>query len=131
MARKIALAPESFSLHEQLVAEKAQDSIKDMPNLLPKNMRGKARILVHYLNGISVNDMQRIVYNDGEVGSHVLDLVKYAVSPFFQKQRPLDWPKFLSLLESLGVPESAIARKVESKIVKPSPKVSILDNWIV
>jgi hypothetical protein len=107
--------------HVSLHAKVSQSNFSDLPSLLPKNMRSKARVLVHYLEngGVVINDMQRIVYDDGSVGSHILDLIRYAVSRF-SKSRPLDWPKFQELLGKLGAPTSAIVQRFS-----PSP----LSNW--
>ena len=89
--------------------------------LLPKNLRKKARILVHYLeNKITLNEHQRIVYENGEVGSYLLDMIRYYVSPLV-KQRPVDAPDFESVLKNLGVPSSALARNIET---------NILDKWL-
>ena len=138
MAKRFALVPESWleARNEQVNAPKTANlsdispktngnlsnltetmpktktNLGNMAELLPKNLKTRGRVVFHYLeNGnVNVNDVQRIVYSDGAVGSHVLDLIRYAISPFV-KTRPLDWPQFRKLLESLGVPESALANK--------------------
>lgn len=49
--------------------------------LFPKRSRNKAQILIHYVDKyLKVDDNQRVIYNDGTRGSHVVDLVRY--SPF-------------------------------------------------
>ena len=128
MARRYALVPESWlgtlnketgqeniqqnkplvNLHEQV----EENKLVQLAELLPKNMRSRARIVLHYLeNGnVTVNELQRIVYQNGAVGSHIIDLTRYAVSPFM-KTRPIDWPQFHALLQNLGVPTSALANK--------------------
>ena len=127
MAQKFAFMPESqASQPDQLPEKSSEPNLENLPELLPKNMRGKARILVHYLNGINVNNMQRIVYNDGVVGSHVLDLIRYTVSPF-SNNRPLDWPDFKKILEQCNVPDSVYCQKS----LPLKRKTSALDNWIV
>ena len=141
MAKKFALVPESWlsSVQQQpklnkpnllegsdavqrseLVEEKNdEEKLSELASLLPKNLQSRARMLFHYLeNNVRVNDMQRIVYEDGTVGSHVIDLTRYAISPFV-KSRPVDWPQFSKLLENLGVPESIIAKR----------STTLLDQW--
>ena len=74
---------------------KSKNKLGNLAELLPKNLKTRGRVVLHYLeNGnVNVNDVQRIVYSDGAVGYHVLDLIRYAISPFV-KTRPLDWPQF-------------------------------------
>ena len=97
-----------------------------LAELLPKNMRSRARLVLHYLeNGnVIVNDLQRIVYQNGSVGSHIIDLTRYAVSPFM-KTRPIDWPQFSALLQNLGVPSSSLANKGEAS----TNQNTVLDQW--
>lgn len=128
MARKMALVPEAWlqrnfgggagegsggtkpaeiTVHE----EKNEASLIDVSDLLPKCYRSKARIILHYINdSISLDARQRIVYKDGTVGSHIVDMLRYFVSPFV-KERPLDAPKFESLMNHVGVPVSVIAKR--------------------
>lgn len=88
-----------------------EDSLSDLAEFLPKSYRGRAKILLHYLHGhIRLNEQQRVVYPNDQVGSHILDLVKYFVSPF-PSDRPLDAPKFTKLMTQAGVPSSALAKK--------------------
>ena len=129
MAQKFAFMLEVHASEPDQLPEKSNKTtskLENLPDLLPKNMRSKARILVHYLNGINVNNMQRIVYNDGVVGSHVLDLIRYTVSPF-TNNRPLDWPDFKKILEQCNVPDSVYCQKS----LPLKRKTSALDNWIV
>ena len=99
--------------------------ILHLADLLPKNLKARARILLHYLENanVNVNDVQRIIYADGTVGSHILDLVRYTVAPFV-KTRPLDWPQFKALLENIGVPEAVFGRKIVEK-----DTLSPLSRW--
>lgn len=123
----MALVPESW-LHRNFIEEKdgerkpttevtvmpetkEDEDVKSMIELLPKMYQSKARIIMHYLEGhVKLDKNQRIVYAGGMVGSHVLDLLRYFISPLV-KERPLDAPRFLILMKAAGVPQSAIARK--------------------
>ncbi len=136
MAKRYALVPESWlstlQAPQSLEAEtkqvstilkepeKSKSSLVHFAELLPKNLRSRARMILQYLeNGnVTVNDVQRIVYDNGVVGSHILDLTRYAVSPFM-KTRPLGWLQFHALLENLNVPSSAI---VNRKQTSPLPR---------
>ena len=132
----MALVPESWLAarqHESIATktpavevmevETPASTLSSLAELLPKRLQNKAKILLHYLDGnVQVNDKQRIVYSDGSVGSHVLDMVRYFVSPFV-KQRPLDAPQFETLLKALGVPDSATVRKQQPI------KTPLARNW--
>ena len=148
MARRYALVPESWlgklnggakletdsentqskrSEVKMFSDEKKEQKLVHLADLLPKNMRSRARMLLHYVeNGnVTVNDVQRIVYENGTVGSHILDLTRYAISPFV-KTRPLDWPQFMDLLERLGVPSSALVSRTVNTV---APQNQILSQW--
>lgn len=86
----------------------------EMADLLPKSYRSRARMLLNYLDGhIKLNEQHRVIYPpNNQLGSHILDLVKYYVSTF-PTDRPLDAPKFSKLMAKAGVPNSAIAKKTE------------------
>jgi hypothetical protein len=120
MARKFALVPESWLNARQVENEKSPNHISisevtgpqsfaQMAELLPKNLRNRAKILLHYLEGkVTLNEHERVQYNDGAIGSHLLDIVRYYVSPL-SKARPLDAPQFEQLITNIGVPSSALA----------------------
>jgi hypothetical protein len=83
-----------------------------LAELLPKQLRPKAKLLLHYLSGkINLDTEGRVVYTDGRAGSHLFDLVRYLVSPVsrFGSTRLIDLPAFADLLLNLGtVPQSAL-----------------------
>jgi len=90
------------------------DMLATLAELLPKNLRSKARVLLHHLNGkVALDADNRVVYesSDGgkQVGSHLLDLVRSLVSPTgtFDAQRPVDLPQFASAILGM-VPQSAL-----------------------
>ena len=141
MAKKYALVPESWLQQQQQNIPRSLDNtpkqtpapqvsisgnfesesnLKEIATLLPKNMQGRARMLLHYLENanVRVNELQRIVYSDCSIGSHIINLVRYAISPFM-KSRPLDWPRFKELCESAGTPGSILANRNDS----------VLKNW--
>ncbi len=75
------------------------DMLTTLAELLPRNFRSKARLLLHHLNGkVPLDADNRVVYesSDGgkQVGSHLLDLVRSLVSPAgtFDVQRPVGYP---------------------------------------
>jgi len=104
--------------------EQLKPNAEDIVSVLPQSLRSEARILVPYLKNVNINDVQRIVYSDGVVGSPILDLVSYAVSSS-DHERPLDWPRFKNLLNSLGVSDSVI-----SKPHLETTSSSMLDKWL-
>ena len=104
--------------------EQLKPNAEDIVSVLPQSLRSEARILVPYLKNVNINDVQRIVYSDGVVGSPILDLVSYALSSS-DHERPLDWPRFKSLLNNLGVSDSVI-----SKPHLEATSSSMLDKWL-
>lgn len=136
MAKRFALVPESwlqsknipYNSDGKLITfdEPDKRTFSSMVDILPKNIRNKARMLLHYLDGkIKLDDQERIVYSDDHVGSYLLDMVRYYVSPFV-KTRPLDSPRFEELLQEIGVPSSAIVRSIVSDNNQSN---DILANW--
>ena len=102
MAKRYALVPESWLQQNNVPYDgngnlitfdsKEERHLSHMADILPQKLRNKARMLLHYIDGkIKLDDRERIVYNDNHVGSYLIDLVRYYVSPFV-KTRPLDAP---------------------------------------
>jgi hypothetical protein len=84
-------------------------------DLLPKNQRAKARILMHYLSpSIKLDSQQRVTYEwNGAQGSNLLDLLKYFTShndSLVKTPRPIDAEDFARLIRSAGVPEAALGK---------------------
>jgi len=104
------------------------DMLSTLAELLPRNLRSKARLLLHHLNGkVALDADSRVVYEtDGggkKVGSHLLDLVRSLVSPAgtFDVQRPVDLPQFASAILGI-VPQSALgAGKYLAAIASDTP----------
>lgn len=88
-----------------------------LPLLLPKRQQNKAAAIIHFLKSVvNMDSNNRIIYEDGSVGSHLLDLLRYYTSPIsIMKDRPLDALKFGLLLRKAGVPEYAIGRQLVLK----------------
>jgi hypothetical protein len=138
MARKYALVPESwltarYENHDttknssdiEIADPKIEHSFAQMVELLPKNLRNRAKIMLHYLEGkITLNEHERVQYSDGAIGSHLLDLVRYYVSPL-AKARPVDAPKFEAVMQSIGVPASAYVQKK----VQTDQSNSLIAQW--
>jgi hypothetical protein len=83
--------------------------------LLPKNQRGKARLLMHYLSpSIKLDSQQRVTYEwNGAQGSNLLDLIKYFTShndSMIKTPRPIDADDFSRLIRAVGVPEAALGK---------------------
>ena len=111
----------------------ADNVLTSLAELLPKQLRPKAKLLLHYLSGkVNLDTEGRVVYTDGRAGSHLFDLVRYLVSPVsrFGSTRPIDLPAFADLLLNLGtVPQSALGSGKRLKdlatmtgLPKPKPK---------
>jgi len=136
MSKRYALVPESW-LQERNISYSGEGNLitfdhsenrnfAKMAEILPKNLRNRARMLLHYLDGkVKLDTHERIVYSDNHVGSYLLDMVRYYVSPFV-KTRPLDAPRFEKILHEIGVPSSAIVR---SNVSPSSQSNDVLANW--
>ena len=103
---------EYFSPESPITYEpKPQQDLMSLAEFLPKGYRSRARMLLHYLEGkVKLNAQQRVIYETGKVGSHILDLVKYFVANI-ETHRPLDAPKFQKIIAQAGVPSSALPKK--------------------
>jgi hypothetical protein len=90
---------------------------------IPKRYRKRAEELLSYLENLKQTDDERVVYEGGETGSYLIDLLKYFLYPEMLKlQRPLDATKFGILLKERGVPDTILGRvlKYEKNSAKPT-----------
>jgi hypothetical protein len=110
MAARYKLVPEQAARNEVLES-------------IGKRYRKKAEILIKYLSD-QRKENGRIIYEDGELGSHLVDLIKYFVYPEFLKlKRPADAVKFALLLKHKDVPESVLGRSLVLKQDVPSSSI--------
>ena len=92
------------ALEDDDAASERQETIDTIVSMLSKAMQRKARLLLE-VGGINFDRKSlRVTYADGEIGSNLVDLVKYALSPSFirskQKIVPEDITKFIEMLQS-------------------------------
>lgn len=115
MAKKMVLVPASW------LENFKDDKLINLLEMVPKSYQPKARILLTCLQGkVKLTDQQRVIYSDG-VGSHIIDLVRYYVTPSQLKiNRPEDAQKFGQLLEQHGVPSSAVNRPIRQLANAPN-----------
>jgi hypothetical protein len=96
-----------------------------LAELLPKNLRSRARLLLHYINGkVQLDANSHIIYEVKQpgvrkvvtiTGSHLYDCIRYFVSPHnpqFPVKPPEDAVYFALLLQQIGVPSQAISRDI-------------------
>lgn len=122
--------PDSQGIHIYgLEPQNNEDSLlMSVVDLLPRQLRSKGRLLLHYMAGkITLDDQSRIIYTVGdpggsaheEIGSHILDLVRFTVSPSSHfgnpdepsANRPRDYDKFQSLIAQIGgIPSAAFGK---------------------
>jgi hypothetical protein len=89
------------------------DPRNDVLGSIGKRYRKKAEQLLSYINDVKRTENDRIIYGDGEVGSHLVDLIKYFVYPEFLKlKRPQDAVKFALLLKEKDIPPSILGRQL-------------------
>ena len=90
------------------MSQTTADYMNMLAYFLPKSYQGRAKVVMHYLAPhVRLTKKDRIIYPDGTIGSHILDLVKYTVS-VFDSEQPDDASKFIMLLKEIGVPDMAI-----------------------
>lgn len=111
----------SLNIQRPIVVEekKIDTPLATVLSLLPKRLRNKGKILLHYLDGeINLDGSNRIIYSDNSLGSHLLDLIRYyTTSAGINIHRPVDAPQFGLLLKRLGVPDAALGRPIVLKRV--------------
>lgn len=82
------------------------DSYDIMVELMPKSYKSRARSLLRILRP-RLTSQGRLIYGDDTQGSHIVDLLKYVLSPVqFRHQAPTDIKKFADLLRQADVPQS-------------------------
>lgn len=92
--------------------EKGSSEMIKMVELFPKNIRNKAKLLLQFVEPrIKTDSDDRVIYDDGQIGSHLLDLIRFFVLPTTMNvSRPIDASKFGIWLKIKGVPNSAVGR---------------------
>ncbi|MCP3681356.1 MAG: hypothetical protein GY861_01575 [bacterium] len=120
--------------------EKPDTQIEEIINLLPKNIRKKATTFLYYLfQKVTISSDSRIQYPDGEMGSPILDIVKYfTTSSKIPVKMPFDGIKLSRLIEQWSFPEAAFGNgkhpssflqhypsEKESKHTKPSRWITL------
>ena len=106
MADKMVLVPAKDT-------KLADHKLSVMTVMLPKSYQTKGNALLTALDGkIEIDERCHVIYEDG-TGSHIIDLVKYFITPkHLNISRPFDARKFGDLLENFGIPKSLINRDV-------------------
>lgn len=91
-----------------------ESATEEITKLFPKRSRSRASLLLHYvMKNMSLDGNQRVMYNDGSRGSHIVDLVRYFINTSAMHiDRPIDAIKFAMELKSKGVPEAAFSRHI-------------------
>ncbi len=92
--------------------------------ILPKNVRTKAKILAHHLiHHITVDESGRVVYPDGRKGGSIIDHLRYFCSPGqFKPPAPDDVDKMTRLLLSTSAPRSSFTLPAARKRVLVSSR---------
>jgi len=108
-----------------------QEKANQLVSLIPKSsLRYRVRCLLECLVGkIRLNDNLHIVYDDLQIGSHLLDLARFSAMPALKKKsspsgaqqrvgagggaelkQPADIRKFMKIMGQLGVPIYCVPR---------------------
>lgn len=107
MAKKMVLVPADNLEHTEEVRD-----MSALAEMLPKSYQSRGKALLKLLKGkVQLDSRDHVVYENGEKGSHIVDLVRYFVTPKHLKvTRPFDSNLFYSILIDLGTPTSLMAR---------------------
>jgi hypothetical protein len=114
MAKKMVLVPADS------VATTPQTHGLPMTNLLemlPKGYQSRGKIILLSIDGkVTLDQQHRVVYANGDVGSHVIDLIRFFVTPRnVQTKRPWDATVFATVMRGCGVPEYLLSRLEPTK----------------
>ena len=93
-----------------------KEAINNIIELLPKNIRGRSRILgYHLIKHVSIDDSGLVRYPDGTEGTSMIDHLKYWCSPpSYRASIPADVDKMQELLTKTNAPEAGHYRKDRS-----------------
>jgi hypothetical protein len=98
MAKRLVLVPENW-LTKFDNENVESPTFKEIVDSFPKRLQKKVQALVDQLgNRVKIDSNQRVVYDDGEVGSNIVDLIRYSVSPS-TTERPIDAPRFDAIMK--------------------------------
>ena len=94
---------------------------KFLIGLLPKNIQGKANMLMHYVTKVvRITEEGLVQYDDGSYGSNIIDLLKYfCASGNLRSQKPFDADKIGKLLKEVGAPDSAFGSAARKTLTTP------------
>lgn len=113
--------PEASSVRPTSEAPKAEIPFEEPQstetfdiNVLPRPIRHKSKVIIHHLAPhIKITPEGRVTYPDKSTGSHLYTLLTYFLLPFNRKARPLDAPKFITLVQKY-VPDIVVTSTTES-----------------
>ena len=122
MKKHILLPIDKYNYLLQCAAgEKDEDppklTIDQIVEIIPKRWQHKARVLLQLVqNHIQCDSTgQVVVHGDTIQGSHISDVVKYAVVPSFAKaQAPPGSKEFAAVLTVINAPKSLVINKQPS-----------------
>ena len=103
-----------IKVEDDSLVEKTSNAWEETINLIPKRYQTKAKALIHYLKDrVTLDANERIKYDDGSVGSHIYDMIRFYVYPAaLSLKRPLDAVQFGLMLKEIGVPDAAVSRNI-------------------
>lgn len=97
------------------LAKSAPKASEDVLSLLSPRFHKRARILLRFaqMAGATIDDYQRMVYANGQLGSTLYELLTYAMlTPALRKNvaEPIDYVDFMRTLDSVHCPRNLYAR---------------------
>jgi hypothetical protein len=86
---------------------------KEIEDLFKSRYQGMARVILSIVRkaGGRMDQYQRLIYPNGQLGSSLFELVRYAVIPTkSRKAQPIDFPQFGRLLRDQNAPSYILAK---------------------
>ena len=118
--------PEALNItYEDIGAKQVQlsDEFREIEELFKARYHGVARVILSIVRkaGGKMDQYQRLIYPNGQLGSSLYELVRYAIIPArTRKGMPVDFTTFARLLEDQNAP-SYILAKIGEYIVPTVP----------
>ena len=110
------LEPEMLNVtYEDTSAKQPQltDEFREIEDLFKARYQGPARVILSIVRraGGKMDRYQRLIYPNGQLGSSLYELVRYAIIPArSRKAQPIDFTQFARLLREQSAPSYILAK---------------------
>lgn len=94
------------------------DTRLEITHIIQKKFRSAAALVLKNLKstGLHFDENNRLIYNVGSIGSHIVELLKFVLYPAGKNiPRTVDATKFTLLLSSLNIPDNILQRRLSKQ----------------